>query len=45
MPANSIAIPPAQYEFDYEGIVVDGDRVAYAFRVTPRNKQAGLIKD
>ena len=44
MPANSVAITPANYKFEYKGVVVDRDRLAYTFRVTPRKKKAGLIK-
>jgi hypothetical protein len=44
MPANSIAITAANYKFDYEGVVDGRERLAYAFGVTPRKKQAGLMK-
>jgi hypothetical protein len=44
MPASSVAVTPANYKFAYRGVVDDGERLAYAFRITPRKKRAGLIK-
>lgn len=43
MPASSVAVTPANYKFAYRGVVDDGERFAYAFRITPRKKRAGLI--
>jgi hypothetical protein len=44
MPAASAAMTPANYKFAYKGIVDDGERLAYAFQITPRKKRPGLIK-
>jgi len=44
MPAASVAITPANYKFEYVGKIDDGERLAYAFRMTPRKKRVGLIK-
>jgi hypothetical protein len=43
-PAASVAISPANYKFAYKGIVDDGERYAYVFRIAPRKKRTGLIK-
>ena len=42
-PASAVAITPANYEIHYAGSVCVGDRPAYAFRIIPRKKRAGLI--
>lgn len=44
MPAVAVSITPANYKFAYEGAVAYGDRLAYAFQITPRKKREGLIK-
>ncbi len=44
LPAASVAITPANYKFAYKGVVDDGERLAYAFQITPRRKRDGLIK-
>ena len=45
LPANSVAITPANYKFTYKGTVDDGERVpCYVFQITPRRKRQGLIK-
>lgn len=44
MPASSVAITPANYNFHYKGAVKTGDTVAYAFQITPREKREGLLK-
>jgi hypothetical protein len=43
-PRSSVALTPANYRFAYKGIVDDGERLAYVFRITPRKKRAGLMK-
>jgi len=43
IPASSVAITPANYEFRYQGVVETGDTEAYAFQIKPRKKRAGLI--
>jgi len=44
IPASSVAIIPANYRFRYIGAVQLGDSLAYAFRITPREKREGLMK-
>jgi hypothetical protein len=44
MTPSSVALTPANYKFAYKGIVDDGERFAYAFRISPRKKRDGLIK-
>jgi hypothetical protein len=44
LPTSSIAITPANYRFHYKGPVKAGKTVAFAFLITPRKKQEGLIK-
>lgn len=44
MPAASVAVTPANYKFTYKGVVDDGERLAYAFQITPRRKRNGLIQ-
>jgi hypothetical protein len=44
MTPSSVALAPANYRFAYLGVVDDGERLAYAFRITPRKKRDGLIK-
>jgi hypothetical protein len=43
-PAAAVAISPANYRFAYKGIVDDGERHAYVFRISPRGKRPGLIQ-
>jgi hypothetical protein len=43
IPAESIAMTPANYQFHYRGAVRAGDAVAYVFRIEPRKKRIGLI--
>jgi hypothetical protein len=43
MPAASVAIDPANYEFRYKGVVKLGEIVAYAFRIKPRKRRLGLM--
>jgi len=43
IPAESVAITPANYQFHYRGAVRAGDTVAYVFRIQPRKKRIGLI--
>jgi hypothetical protein len=44
MPAVAVSIIPANYKFAYKGPVAYGNRLAYAFQITPRKKREGLIK-
>ena len=44
LPGSSVAVTPANYLFRYAGTVQVGDRLAYAFRITPRKKREGLMK-
>jgi len=44
LPADSTAITPVNYKFQYAGAVHLSDRVVYVFRITPRKKRDGLIK-
>ena len=43
LPASSVALSPENYKIHYSGTVRLGNRVAYAFRVIPRQKREGLI--
>jgi len=43
VPAESVAMTPANYLFRYQGAVRAGDAVAYVFRIQPRKKRIGLI--
>jgi hypothetical protein len=43
LPALSVALIPANYKIHYVGTVRLDDRLAYAFRVIPRQKRDGLI--
>jgi hypothetical protein len=45
-PAGPVAgaMTIANYRFTYTGIIDDGERLAYAFQVSPRRKREGLIK-
>jgi hypothetical protein len=43
IPAASVAITPANYEFRYQGVVKVGETLAYAFQIRPRKKRTGLI--
>lgn len=42
--AASSAMTSANYKFTYKGVVDDGERLAYAFEISPRWKREGLIK-
>jgi len=42
-PASSMAMTPANYMFNFVGVVPVGGHVAYAFRIIPRKKRQGLI--
>jgi hypothetical protein len=44
IPASSVAITPANYNFHYQGVVKIGETAAYIFRISPRKKRQGLIK-
>jgi hypothetical protein len=44
MPADSVALTPANYKFFYKGMTVDANRPTYVFQITPRKKREGLIK-
>lgn len=44
IPAASVAISAANYKFAYKGIINDGERHAYVFRIAPRKKRSGLLK-
>jgi hypothetical protein len=44
LPADSVAITPANYKFHYKGRVEIDGRTAYAFAIAPRKKRAGLVK-
>jgi hypothetical protein len=43
VPPGSVAVTPANYRIHYAGTVRLGNRLAYAFRVIPRQKRVGLI--
>ena len=43
LPASSVAITPANYKFRYIGPVPLGEKLVYAFRITPRKKREGLM--
>jgi hypothetical protein len=43
IPASSVAITPANYEFRYKGVVTLGEAVAYAFQIKPHKKRVGLM--
>jgi len=43
IPAASVAVTPANYEFRYKGVVKLGETVAYTFRIRPRKKRQGLM--
>ena len=40
----AVAITPANYNFRYKASARHGDRLAYVFQITPRQKREGLIK-
>lgn len=40
----SIAVTPANYKFQYKGLVTDGGRRAYHFHLTPKDKRVGTFK-
>jgi hypothetical protein len=44
IPASSVAMTPANYNFRYQGVVRIGETVAYVFQIRPRKKRQGLIK-
>jgi len=44
MPASSVAMTPANYDFRYRGVVNIGETAAYVFQIRPRKKRQGLIK-
>lgn len=44
VPASSVAITPANYEFRFKGAVKVGENSAYIFEIKPRKKRQGLIK-
>jgi len=44
LPADSVAITPANYKFRYKCASNTGDRTVYAFLIAPRKKREGLIK-
>ena len=43
IPAASVAISPANYEFRYKGVITRGETVVYAFQIKPRKKRVGLM--
>jgi hypothetical protein len=43
IPASSVAITPANYEFRYKGAVMRGEALVYAFQIKPRKKRIGLM--
>jgi hypothetical protein len=43
IPAASVAMTPANYEFHYKGAVRIADTVAYIFQIKPHKKRIGLI--
>jgi len=43
VPASSVAVTPANYKFRYVGSGSGGPTTVYAFHVTPKRKQLGLI--
>ena len=43
IPASSVAITPANYEFRFKGVVRVGENSAYIFQIKPRKKRQGLI--
>jgi len=44
VPAESVAITPANYKFRYNGAVETAGATAYSFLITPRQKREGLVK-
>jgi hypothetical protein len=44
LPHSSVIINPQNYNFYYAGAVETGDRVAYIFRIKPKENRAGLIR-
>jgi hypothetical protein len=44
LPLSSVEITPANYRFHYKGEVGTGSALAYVYQITPRKKQAGLIR-
>jgi hypothetical protein len=43
IPASSVAMSPANYDFRYKGVGKIGEIVAYVFQIKPRKKRQGLI--
>jgi hypothetical protein len=43
IPAASVAITPANYEFRYQGVGKIGETLAYVFHIRPRKKRQGLM--
>jgi len=43
LPADSVAVTPANYKIRYTGSVQLPSGIAYAFRIVPRKKREGLI--
>jgi hypothetical protein len=43
IPAASVAITPANYEFRYKGAAQAGDITTYVFQIKPRKKRIGMI--
>jgi hypothetical protein len=44
LPASTVAMSPANYDFSYKGVGQIGETVAYVFQIRPRKKRQGLIK-
>jgi len=44
LPAEAVAITPANYKFRYKGTVKSGEGLAYIFQITPHKNRQGLIK-
>jgi hypothetical protein len=44
VPADSVAVTPANYKFSYRGRVETVGATAYSFSIKPRKKRVGLIK-
>jgi len=44
VPADSVAVTPANYKFSYRGAVKTVGATAYSFSIKPRKKRVGLIK-
>jgi hypothetical protein len=44
MPAESVAVTPANYQFHYVGLRTVDQKALYVFQISPRKKREGLIK-